>query len=155
MDTQRLKKFLSLLLSIAPQSIHANVLGEHGDTQIVQWSTATIDTIPLTFFPQITESIRHDLELQTKNAVYEIISCKGATFFGIATCTATLCQAIFLDQKLVFPLSCYLQELGVCLSIPVVLGAKGILQYIPLSLSPHEQERFLQSAKTLQQLNFI
>jgi L-lactate dehydrogenase len=152
LDTQRLKKFLGRLLSVSPESVNVNVLGEHGDSQLVHWSTVHIDGVPLSQFPQITETLKKEISEKTKHEAYEIISCKGATFFGIATCISVVCESILFNQRKTFPLSCYIQELDICMSVPVVLDSTGISHFLPVLLSSEEQSQFLQSAKQLQGL---
>lgn len=137
-DTKRLTGLISAQLDIAEPSINAYIIGEHGDTQFPVWSLACIAGMPIASF-----CTQKDLDLLARNArerSYEIISCKGATYFGIATCIARLCQAIVYDQKMIVPVSCYQQEFELCLSMPVILGKKGVEQVLPLPLSDGEKK---------------
>jgi L-lactate dehydrogenase len=92
------------------------------------------------------EHIAHEV----KNKAYEIISCKGATFYGIATCVAALCRTIMFDQKRVTPVSCYIKAFNVSLSMPVILGAQGIEEILMIPLSATEQKHLDRSIETLQ-----
>ncbi len=149
LDTQRLRSLLSEKLSIAEQSIDAYILGEHGDTQFAVLSSAQVDGMKLLDFPEITSEILFKLENEAKNRAQEIIDYKGATYFGIAACVATICEAIVYDQKLVTPLSCFQEQFGVCLSMPVVIGAHGIEKQLEIALNPQEQEKLAHSAQSL------
>ena len=148
LDTQRLRGALSKKINIAEQSIHAYILGEHGDTQFPVWSCARVAGIPLSDF-SITEKELDHIANETKNKAHKIISFKGATFYGIATCVAALCRTIIFDQKRVTPVSCYIKEFDVSLSMPVVLGAKGIEQILTVPLNTKEEEQLARSIKAL------
>lgn len=152
LDTQRLCGILSKKLNIAIQSIDAYILGEHGDTQFPVWSTANIAGIPILNFPQINKKVLNQIAEETRKKAYEIISCKGATYYGIAACIATICQTIILNQKLVIPLSCYISSFNICLSMPVILGAEGIEQILPVPLNEIEQQQLVRSAEYLQKM---
>ncbi len=148
LDTQRLRGALSKKINIAEQSIHAYILGEHGDTQFPAWSCARVAGIPLSDFGVTQKELDH-IAHETKNKAYEIISCKGATYYGIATCVVALCRTIIFDQKRVTPVSCYIKEFDVSLSMPVVLGAKGIEQILTVPLNTKEEEQLARSIKAL------
>ncbi len=151
LDTQRVRNLISKKIGIAEQSIHAYILGEHGDSQFPVWSSAQVAGIPLADFglsKQELDRIAHD----TKNKAYEIIACKGATYYGIATCVTALCRTIIFDQKRVTPVSCYLQKYDVYLSMPVVIGSKGIERILPIKMNPDEQKDFNDSIKAVRSL---
>ncbi len=152
LDTQRLRDILSKKLDIGSSSIHAYILGEHGDTQFAAWSCAYVAGIPLTSFKQLTQKVLDNSATEAKNRAYEIISCKGATYWGIATCVAAICRTILFDQKRVTPLSVYIEKFNVCLSMPVVLGSKGIEEILSIPLSDKEKKQLIQSAESLKKL---
>ena len=154
LDTQRLCGILAKKLNITAQSIDAYILGEHGDTQFPAWSNAYIAGIPLHDFPQINQKELNQIAEETRKKAYEIISCKGATYYGIATCVAAMCQAIIFDQKLVMPLSCYIPSFDVCLSMPAVLGENGIEEILPIPLNEKEEQQLIRSAEHLQKLRY-
>ncbi len=153
LDSQRLRELVAQKIGINVKSIHAYVLGEHGDTQFPAWSSAHIAGNPLQDFMQCTEKDLDTLAQEAKNKAYEIISCKGATFFGVAACVSAICRTIILDEKRVTPLSCYVEKFGVCLSMPVVLGAQGIEQIIDIPLNEKEQKQLLASAQSIRALS--
>jgi len=152
LDSQRLRGFIAKKLNVAEQSVEAYILGEHGDTQFPAWSCADIGGAPIKNFKQMTESVLHDMAEETRLKAYEIIKCKGATFFGIATCVADICENIIFNQKRIMPLSIFVKELGVCLSLPVVLGAHGIEKILELPLDNKEKELLKKSAESLEKM---
>ncbi len=152
LDTQRLRGIIAEKINIAEQSIHAYILGEHGDTQFPAWSCARVAGIPLLDFPELTEKDLDAIAEKTRQQAYEIIACKGATYYGIAACVTAMCENILFDQKRVLPLSCYIEEFGICLSIPVVLGKNGIEQILSMPLNQQEQEKLAYSAEQLRTL---
>ncbi len=152
LDTQRLRGIIAKKLNVAQQSINAYILGEHGDTQFAAWSSAQVGGIPLSDFPALTSKDLQEIEQETRQKAYEIISCKGATFFGIAACVTKICEAIIFNQKLVLPLSCYIDSLEVCLSMPVVLGQNGIEQIFSIPLNEQEQTKLNHSAHYLKRI---
>lgn len=152
LDTQRLRGILAKKYAIAEQSVHAYILGEHGDSQFAVWSSAQIAGTPIT---QLTDTKISELEEMTKeirNKAYEIISCKGSTYYGIASCVAIICKAIIFNQKIVMPLSTYIKEFNTCLSVPVVVGENGIEKIMIPSLNKHEQQQLEYSAKQIKKL---
>lgn len=152
LDTQRLRSIVSHKLTISEQSVDAYILGEHGDTQFAAWSSAKVGGIPVLDFPGITEKDLQTMATEVRNKAYEIISCKGATYYGIAACVARMCKAIIFDQKLVLPLSVYTEKFGICLSMPVVLGENGVEETLSLPLNNNEEKKLDESAKTLKML---
>lgn len=152
LDSQRLRTIIADKLNIAEQSIHAYILGEHGDSQFVAWSSATIGGVPLANFAGLTDSEFEAISKTVRNRAYEIIACKGSTFYGIAACVTAMCQNILFDQKRVLPLSCFIPELDTCLSMPVVLGEGGIERILPVCLNKQEKQLLEQSASGLKAL---
>lgn len=153
LDTIRLKEILSELLSVATESLHIDVLGEHGDSQVVAWSTATVDGIHLEKIKKFTHIERQEIEEQVRNKAYEIIACKGSTSFGIAACIETYCHAILYDKKSIIPVSCYQEKSDICLSIPAIIGKSGIEKVMPLILNQEEQEKMNECIKKLKGFN--
>ncbi len=151
LDTQRLRGQLSKRLHIAEQSIHAYILGEHGDSQFAAWSCARIAGIPLDKFG-LTEQDLSVIAKETRNKAYEIIAYKGSTYYGIATCVAAICRTIIFNQNRVTPLSCYTQEFDICLSLPVILGREGIRKILKLPLNEIEQKQLAQSAESIKKI---
>lgn len=150
LDSQRMKGLLSKKLNIAEQSIHAHILGEHGDSQFPVWSRAQIAGVPILDFDQLTQKDLDTIALETKQRAYEIIKYKGSTFFGIAACVSTICESIIFDKKCVIPVSTFIKEFGLCLSMPAIIGCKGIESIISVPFSKKEKNQMEQSAQKIQ-----
>ncbi|MFI5333019.1 MAG: L-lactate dehydrogenase [Candidatus Babeliales bacterium] len=149
LDTQRLRHIISEAINVTEQSIHVYVLGEHGDSQFVAWSSATIAGTPILTFPNLTRSTLEAMAEQAKRKAYDIIECKGSTAFGIASCVAAYCQNIISNANRVTPVSCYIKEFDVCLSMPAVLGDKGVEQIVMPPLQDQERKQLELSAATI------
>ena len=152
LDSLRLRELIAQRIGVAQSSIHAYILGEHGDSQFPAWSLAHVDGLSLSSFAQLTQEVLDSIAQQARDKAYEIISCKDATFFGIATCVTKMCHAILFDQKLILPLSVYQEKMGVCMSMPVVLGKSGIEKQLDVVLSPDEQQKLERSAEALRKM---
>ncbi len=148
LDSQRLRNLISQKIKIAEQSIHTYIIGEHGDMQVAALSAGRIAGLPLEQFLNIKEL--QELAKEAREKVYEIISCKGCTCYGVASCVAAVCEDIVFDQNRVVPVSCYSEQYKVCMSMPAVIGASGIKQILPPPLSSAEQSALEKSIKTLQ-----
>ncbi|MDH5656692.1 MAG: L-lactate dehydrogenase [Spirochaetia bacterium] len=142
LDTQRLRGELSSLLKIGESSIHAYVLGEHGNSQFVAWSESSVGGKPILDFLESNESMKRDIAEHTMKEAYEIIAKKGSTYYGIAACITEICESILYDQKRIFPVSCRLEEYNITLSMPAVIGENGIEKIIKLNLNPDEMKLF-------------
>jgi L-lactate dehydrogenase len=152
LDSQRLRGKIGDKLGIAQQSIHAYVLGEHGDTQFVAWSCANIGGVPLAAFSELSAKELEQMAQEARQKVYEIIRCKGSTAYGIAACVTAYCQNILLDSKRIAPVSCFVEELKVCLSMPAVLGKQGVERILRLPLSKDEQAKLAVTAAAVREL---
>jgi len=149
LDSQRIKGFISEKLKVEHISIDAYVLGEHGESQVPVWSTAKANDIPILDFPGIEKKDLEQFAQQTKQKASEIIKCKGATFFGIAACVASLCESILFDQKQTVPVSIFSEEFGICLSMPTIIGHAGIEKLIKPKLNVIEKEKLNKSAEKI------
>jgi len=152
LDTQRIRGFIAKRLEIASQSVHAYMLGEHGDTQFVAWSSASIAGRPLMDFPQINSNILDNFLQKTRDKAQAIIKHKGATFYGIAACVSAMCENIIFNRKYVMPLSVHIKEFDVCMSIPAVLGLKGTEKIIDIPLNADEQRAWEISGRKLRRI---
>ncbi|KAJ3171657.1 hypothetical protein HDU88_007737 [Geranomyces variabilis] len=149
LDSVRLRGELAKTLNVAETAVHAYVLGEHGDSQFVAWSSASVGCTPLMSLPQIKALDRDALAETVKNKAYRIIEAKGFTQFGIGAVTAQICESIILDLRHVRPLSHYVEEYGVCISLPAVLGHKGIQGTLKPPLTEDEEAQIRRSAAEL------
>ncbi|PVU90488.1 hypothetical protein BB559_004589 [Furculomyces boomerangus] len=151
LDSGRLRNHLSNLLKISSSSIHANMLGEHGDSQFVGWSTATIAGAPLLDHP-IMENIDLDkVEKEIANKAYSIIDAKGSTYFGIGMHVAVLTRSILNNDLRVFPVSNYHEEYDTYLSLPAVVGASGASR-VDIQLNSRERTLLQESAKKIKDI---
>ena len=149
LDSKRLQGLVARTLSIAEESVEAYIVGEHGDSQVALWSSAQISGVPLSHWPEMTPEFQKTLATQSRGLVYDIISCKGSTFFGIASCAAFICQCILFDQKRVLPVSVYDKKRDLYYSLPAVVGAQGIEQIITIGANKEEQAALEESCAVL------
>ncbi|KAF3009748.1 hypothetical protein E8E13_009401 [Curvularia kusanoi] len=153
LDSARLRGALASAAGVSASAIDAYVLGEHGESQFVAWSRCTIGGVPLeTALPAGTKVDKQGIAEETKGKAGKIIENKGATNYGIGGVVASLCRTILFDEKEVRPLSVWQEKLGVCLSVPVVLGREGVVREVELGLEKDEQEKLSKSAKALKEV---
>ncbi len=156
LDTSRFRFHLSQHLEIHPKSIHAYIMGEHGDSSFLAQSAATIGGIPLSYYPNLNQKIIDQVYQETRDAAYKIIAGKGATYYGIATALSYLIKTIKDDAGKILPLSVplvkpYYQVKDIALSVPAILDRNGIRQTLTIYLSETEQQSLLHSTNTLKQ----
>lgn len=158
LDTARLKHLLGKHLSVDSRSVHAFIIGEHGDTEIPAWSCMHISGVPLHDFCEMRGHFEHDAAMQriadlVKNSAYEIIDRKHATYYGVAMTVKRICEAIVRDEKSVLPISTMLHGEygieGVALSIPAIVGKNGMEGHVPIPINEAEQEALRASAAKL------
>ena len=156
LDSMRLQFLVGEYLGIDPQSVHAYIAGEHGDSELPLWSSATIGGQKLTTFKKFNRTKFQQLFEQARNAAYAIIEGKQATYYGIGAGAAHLVNAIVMNKKTVLPVSYYLAgEYGlrdVCLSMPAVIGENGIMEKLSLELSSEEKKLLAASALSLKRV---
>ena len=161
LDTARLKYLLGEHLSVDSRSVHAFIIGEHGDSEIAAWSCANVSGIKLNRFCDMRGFHEHEDSMrriaeEVKNSAYEIIEKKKATYYGVAMAVRRICQAISRDEKSILPVSTIQHGTfgieGVALSMPAVVGKDGVETQVPLELDEKEREALLQSAGTLKKV---
>lgn len=161
LDTARLKYKLGEHLEVDSRSVHAFIIGEHGDSEIAAWSSANVSGIPLNRFCEMRGHYNHEAAMQdiaeeVKNSAYEIIAKKRATYYGIAMSVKRICEAIIRDEKSILPVSGMIHdEYGindVVLSMPAIVGKDGIETQVPIALDEKEQEALRKSADTLKKV---
>ena len=161
LDTARLKYQLGRHLGVDSRSVHAFIIGEHGDSEIAAWSSANVSGVPLNSVCEMRGHYDHeenaeDIADMVKNSAYEIIAKKDATYYGIAMVVKRICQAVIRDEKSIFPVSIrmhgeYALE-DVVLSMPAIVGAHGVENPIPISLDEKEVKKLHESAETLKEI---
>ncbi|MGD9917593.1 MAG: L-lactate dehydrogenase [Paenirhodobacter sp.] len=160
LDSARFRWLLAEHLGIAPQSVHAQVLGEHGDSEVLAWSAARAGGEPIARFAAqlgaaITEDVRARIDEGVRRAAYKIIAGKGATWYGIGAGLARICQAIRDDQRAVLSVSMVTPEVegveNIALSLPRIVGAQGIIATLKPELAPEEAAALRRSAELLKE----
>jgi L-lactate dehydrogenase len=150
LDTARLRHMLGEHFKIDPKSVHAYVLGEHGDSSFPVWSCANIAGIPLSKMPRYKKNEVEGLSDKVRKAAYEIIAGKGATYYAIGMVIADLAYAVLNDRKAVYPVSTLLHDYhGVsdtCVSVPCVIGRNGVEKRLLMPLDAREKACLRKSA---------
>lgn len=158
LDSARLKYLLGEHLDVDNRSVHAFIIGEHGDSEMAAWSSANVSGILLNDFCEMRGYFKHEESMkkileEVKNSAYEIIEKKHATYYGIAMSVRRICEAIIRDEKSILPVSSIQKgEYGienVALSIPAIVGREGVEKVVPIKLSDTEKEDLIKSANTL------
>ena len=157
LDSSRFKKEIANLIGIDPRSVEAFIMGEHGDTEFPVWSHTNIGGLPIYEWvanqSELDEKALLDTFEKSKNAAYEIIEKKGATFYGIGMALTALVRAIISDENSVYSTSSYLKgEYGlndIYLGVPTIIGKDGAKWVIEVPLTDIEKENLDKSAKTL------
>ena len=161
LDTARLKYLLGERLSVDARSVHAWIIGEHGDSQIAAWSSANVSGVPLSDFCSMRGFTEHDQDMEdiaedVKNSAYKIIEKKKATYYGVAVAVRRICEAIIRDEKSVLPVSSIQHGAfgieGVALSMPAIVGKNGVEKQIPIKLNEKEQMELRKSADALKEV---
>ena len=142
-----------------PRSMHAYIMGEHGDSEFAAYSSASIGSLPFLDWAKehdVSKETLEKIEDDVRNKAYEIINKKGATFYGVAAALARISKAILRDEDTVLPVSAYMDgQYGindVYIGTPAVVCADGIKQVIEVPLNEEEQTKMTESAKTLKQV---
>ncbi len=160
LDTTRFRKELATKLEMDPRSIHGYIIGEHGDSEVAVWSHTTVGGKPiLEFIVQNNRLEVADLQIlsdKVKNAAYEIIDRKKATYYGIGMSTARIVKAILNNEQAVLPVSAYLEgqygEEGIFTGVPSVVNQTGVREIIDLNIDAYERKAFKNSVKQLREV---
>jgi L-lactate dehydrogenase len=148
LDTSRLRHRLAMRLSVAVSSVHASIVGEHGDSEIALWSTANVGGAPLSLSEAELDELLHEV----RHAAYRIIEGKGATNLAIGLSTARILSAIANDERAVLPISSRHSFDGVgevCLSVPTIVGRGGAVDVVPVPMNDQERAGLLASATAI------
>lgn len=149
LDTARLRYLISEKIHICPKDIQAFVIGEHGDSEFVAWSNASVALTSINDF--LTREEQVELESNVRNAAYEIIQKKGATYYGIGMCLVRITSAILEDKNIILPVSSYDKENKVCISTPAIVNKKGVEEKIFVPLNEEETEKLIKSIHVIQE----
>ncbi|WP_204171881.1 L-lactate dehydrogenase [Staphylococcus sp. GDY8P100P] len=159
LDTARLKHQISKYVDVAPASIDANIIGEHGDSELAVWSQANIAGQPV--LEILNNNSQHKQLIDTifrntRDAAYEIIQAKGATYYGIAQALVHITQAILKNQNIVLTTSSYLEgeynQQDVYIGVPTLLNRNGAVNVIAMPLNDEEKLLFNESTEILKEM---
>jgi len=155
LDTARLRQMLGRSLGLATQSVHALVVGEHGDSEVVLWSGAQVGGVPVRQWPGWTSEREVELARDVRVAAYEVIQRKGVTNHAIGLVTAGLLRCILRGEQRVLTVSRVQQGVlgldGVALSLPTVVDGRGATQVLAPQMDKAEEAALMRSAQVLQE----
>ena len=149
LDTARLKYALGEHLEVDSRSVHSFIIGEHGDSEIVAWSSTNVSGIPVNDFCELRGHFNHE---EAMHRIADDVK-KGATYYGIAMSVKRICECIMRDEKSILPISSMMHgEYGIsdiCLSMPTVVGREGVETRVPIQLNEQEESALSASAEQL------
>jgi L-lactate dehydrogenase len=161
LDTARFRTLLARHLGVDPQHIHAYVLGEHGDSEVLNWSRVTVGGISLDEYCQmrnldICGEDRQEIDHKVRNAAYHIIEGKGATYYGIGSAIARIAEVILRDQRSILtictPVNQVAGVIDVTVSLPNLIGGNGIIETLPPFMDDRETAALAHSARLIRQV---
>jgi L-lactate dehydrogenase len=160
LDSSRFRFLIARRLKVSVQNVHATIAGEHGESEIPLWSSATVANIPLHEWAvmhhgKLSVFDRTDIFQNVKNAAAQIIAGKGATNYAIGLATARILEALLHDENRVLPVSSLIEDFrgikDVCLSLPCIVNAIGVEQPLPIPMNANEEAGLKNSAETIRQ----
>jgi L-lactate dehydrogenase len=160
LDTARFRALLGRHFDVDPHYVHAYAIGEHGDSEVLVWSAATIAGLDLGEFAKVhgrplSELHREEVDENVRRAAYQIIAGKGATYYGIGSAVARVVDVMLHDQRAILTVCSRIEGVpgceGVTLSLPQLVGGAGVLTTIPLPLDGAEREGLRRSAAVLRE----
>lgn len=155
LDTTRFRSLLSEFFEVDATDVDALILGEHGDSMVPIWSSATINGVPLCSFPNYDEARVKGIFDFTKKSGAEVIRLKGGAGYAVGLAIKVVVDAVILDKKAILPVSslmqCYMGINDVCFSVPTVVGRGGVEKLIEIALSDDEKAALINSANVLKQ----
>lgn len=161
LDSARFRYLLSEHLNVDSRSVHAYIIGEHGDSELAVWSGANVSGIDINNFCELRGHYRHDESMQqiyknVRDSGYEIIARKGATYYGVAMAVGRIVESIVHNEHSVLPVSSLMQgEYGLedlCISVPTIVSQNGAEQVLEIPLNEEEKEQLKKSAEELKKV---
>jgi L-lactate dehydrogenase len=161
LDTARLKYLIGRRLGVDSRSVHAFIIGEHGDSELAVWSSANISGIELNRFCEQNGNFEfrkaaNELYTDVRDSAYTIIKKKGATYYGIAMSVRRIATCILRDEHSILPVSSLIQGHygleGLCMGVPAIVGSKGVEKVLDINLSGEEQLELMHSADELKKV---
>ena len=155
LDTARFRSLIARKLKLPAKQVNALILGEHGDSMVPIWSSATVNGLPLDQFPGVTPTFQKEIFDETKGSGAKVIKMKGGAGFAVGVAIRDVIHAIAGDLRELLPVSSLQMGLygirDVCLSVPTLVGCGGVRQQIELALTPRERTGLYQSAQVLRE----
>jgi L-lactate dehydrogenase len=155
LDTARFRSYLARRLQVPSTQVQALILGEHGDSMVPIWSSATVAGLPLEQWPGFSPAIQKEVFEETRAAGAQLIKLKGGSGFGVGLSIREVVHALALDGRRVLPVSTLVNGpygvRDVCLSVPTVVGCGGVRQQVELALAQKERLGLMQSARVLRE----
>jgi L-lactate dehydrogenase len=155
LDTARFSSLIADELKLAPSQVKALILGEHGDSMVPVWSSATVNGLPLAGLAECTPGFQNAVFERTKGSGAEVIKRKGGAGWAVAVAIREVIHAVLLDKRTLLPVSSLVQRVygidNICLSVPAIVGRKGIEGQMEIKLWPKEQMALQQSARALKE----
>ena len=142
-----MRYLISEKIKICPKDIEAYVIGEHGDSEFVAWSNANVALSKIDNF--LSPADKLSLEEDVRNAAYEIINRKGATYYGIGMCLVRITSAILEDKRIILPVSSYDEVSDICISTPAIVNKNGVENKIFVPLSKEEEQKLQNSINVI------
>ena len=161
LDSARFRYLLSEHLDVDSRSVHAFIIGEHGDSELAVWSSANVAGIDIHDFCELRGHYEHDAAMEriykeVRDSAYEIIERKGATYYGVAMAVGRNAESIIRDENSVLPVSSLMEgEYGLedlCISVPTLVSQKGAEQVLEIPLDEKEHKKLRQSAAELKKV---
>ena len=150
LDSARLRYEIGNMLNINSKNVHAYVIGEHGDTEFVPWSKATLGLSDLNEF--INNDKKTEIEEKVKNMAYEIIKMKGNTSYGIGMCTTRITNAILNNENAILTISSYDDENDLFIGYPTIINGNGAIKRLPFPMTEEEKIKYLNSINALKKV---
>ncbi|PYI82778.1 MAG: lactate dehydrogenase [Verrucomicrobia bacterium] len=153
LDTSRFSSFIADELKLAPTQVKALILGEHGDSMVPVWSSAAVNGLPLVGLPECTPGFQNAVFERTKGSGAEVIKKKGGAGWAVGIAIRDVIHAVLLNKKALLPVSSLIQRAydirDICLSVPSIVGRRGVEKHVEIKLWPKELLGLQQSSKAL------
>lgn len=160
LDTARFRILLSQHLSIDSTHIHGYVVGEHGDSEVLLWSSTDVSNVPLAMYCQeqninLNDELKAQIDHDVRRAAYQIIEGKGATYYGIGSALVRICANILGNRRAIMTICTPVDEIlgiqDVTLALPFLMGGEGVIRQMPLQANEAEKARLKQSATVIKE----
>lgn len=149
LDTARLRYLVGKKISVNPKNVHGYVIGEHGDSEFVPWSNVNIGLQNIDEF--LNQEEKNNVEKSVREAAYEIINKKGATYYGIGMCLVRITNAILGNENAIITVSNYDRENGIYIGLPAIINKTGVSKKMKVNLTENENQKFQNSVNIIKE----